>query len=194
MQMCCHSLHQLLSSTKTSIESVISCLTLTYVLTSLRLPQFFKTRSVVKQLGAGGSLSSINLNHKTFTDVVQFVLLEKGARVEVYAGAGTHWTLVKTGSPGNVQAFVDLLASASGYDDTATAASVCVLGPVVGLCVASTCHRTLSLCQFSGEAVRGVADDAADAMTHELESSLTQFNVREVLWQKCECTQHTDAR
>ena len=151
-------------------------------------------------LGAHGGLASINLNHKTFVDVLRFVLLEKGGRVEVYAGSGTHWTLTKVASPGNLQAFVDALASAPGFDDSSTAAALCVTGGAVGLCVASTSHRTLSRGEFGAErsgSASGSAsasgsgggggggglagESAVDAVLHELEGALVQFNVREVL-------------
>ena len=105
--------------------------------------QFFKTRSVVKVLGEGADgVPSVTLNHKTFGDALRFVLIERGCAVEVLSGAGRSWTVTKTASPGNLQAFVDVLASSPGFDDTTTAAALYLPDAttpdpptVIGLCV-----------------------------------------------------------
>lgn len=70
--------------------------------------EYFKSTACIKYWGVGEKRHPyLTMNKKMGTEVIRAALLDQRRRVEVYQQEGTHWTLDRRGSPGNLQAFED---------------------------------------------------------------------------------------
>jgi DNA mismatch repair protein MSH2 len=72
---------------------------------------YYKTLAGMRQLGSGAdSLSGVSISRSMFENIVRNLLLERtDCTIELYEGAGSKWQLVKTGTPGKLENFEDVL-------------------------------------------------------------------------------------
>ncbi|GAB2226312.1 hypothetical protein Drorol1_Dr00022114 [Drosera rotundifolia] len=72
---------------------------------------YYHTTTAMRQLGSGpDALSSVSVSKNMFESITRDLLLERTDHtVELYQGSGSNWRLVKTGSPGNLGSFEDIL-------------------------------------------------------------------------------------
>lgn len=76
---------------------------------------YYKTLTAMRQLGSGAdSLSSVSISRSMFENIVRDFLLERtDCTIELYEGTGSKWQLVKTGTPGKLGSFEDVLFSSN---------------------------------------------------------------------------------
>ncbi|PKI43889.1 hypothetical protein CRG98_035723, partial [Punica granatum] len=72
---------------------------------------YYHTTTALRQLGSGAdALSSVSVSKNMFETIARDVLLERTDHtLELYEGNGSNWRLVRTGSPGNLGNFEDVL-------------------------------------------------------------------------------------
>lgn len=115
---------------------------------------YYRTTSVLRQLGVGsGALSSVSVSRNMFERVARDILLERTDRtLEVYEGSGSNWRLVKTGTPGNLGSFEDVLFANNEMQETPVIAAVFPnfrdIGCTVGLAYLDLTRRVLGVAEF----------------------------------------------
>ncbi|KAF4398762.1 DNA mismatch repair protein MSH2 isoform X1 [Cannabis sativa] len=115
---------------------------------------FYHTTTALRQLGSGSeSLSSVSVSRNMFETIVRDLLLERtNHAVELYEGSGSNWRLVKSGTPGNISSFEDILFANNEMQDTPV---VVALVPnfrenscTIGLGYVDLTKRVLGLAEF----------------------------------------------
>lgn len=115
---------------------------------------FYHTTTALRQLGSGsGAISSVSVSRNMFETIARDLLLERTDHtLELYEGSGSNWRLVKSGTPGNLGSFEDILfANNEMQDSPVIAALVPNLrenGCAVGLAYLDLTKRILGLAEF----------------------------------------------
>ncbi|XP_065860687.1 DNA mismatch repair protein MSH2 [Euphorbia lathyris] len=137
---------------------------------------YYRTTTVLRQLGSGpDGLSSVSINKNMFETIARDLLLDRTDHtLEVYEGSGSNWRLVKSGTPGNLGSFEDVLFANNEMQDS----------PVV---VAVTlnfrenwCTVGLSYVDFT-KRILGLAEFPDDSHFTNLESALVALGCKECL-------------
>ncbi|KAK4752547.1 hypothetical protein SAY87_021345 [Trapa incisa] len=137
---------------------------------------YYHTTTVMRQLGNGSdALSSVSVSKNMFETIARDLLLERTDHtMEVYEGSGSNWRLVRTGSPGNLGSFEDVLFA--NYEMQEAPAVVAILpsfretGYTVGLGYVDLTKRMLGLSEFID-----------DSHFTNLESALVALGCKECL-------------
>ncbi|XP_031288188.1 DNA mismatch repair protein MSH2 isoform X1 [Pistacia vera] len=130
----------------------------------------------MRQLGSGSdALSSISVIKNMFETIARDVLLERTDHtLELYEGSGSNWKLVKSGTPGNLGSFEDVLFANNEMQDSPVVVALCPNfrenGCTVGLGYIDLTKRVL-----------GVAEFLDDSHFTNLESSLVALGCKECL-------------
>ncbi|XP_062116924.1 DNA mismatch repair protein MSH2 [Humulus lupulus] len=137
---------------------------------------FYHTTTALRQLGTGSySLSSVSVSRNMFETIVRDLLLERtNHAVELYEGSGSNWRLVKSGTPGNISSFEDILFANNEMQDT----------PVVVALVPNfrenSCTIGLGYVDLT-KRVLGLAEFLDDSHFTNVESSLVALGCKECL-------------
>ncbi|KAL2935434.1 DNA mismatch repair protein MSH2 [Bienertia sinuspersici] len=115
---------------------------------------YYHTTTALRQLGSGSDgLSSVTVSKSMFETIARDLLLERTDHtIELYEGSGSNWRLVKSGSPGNLGNFEDILFANNEMQDSP--ATVALLpnfkenGCTVGLGYVDLTKRVVGLAEF----------------------------------------------
>eukprot|EP00033_Pygsuia_biforma_P001435 GCRY01001619.1.p1 GENE.GCRY01001619.1~~GCRY01001619.1.p1 ORF type:complete len:982 (-),score=325.54 GCRY01001619.1:227-3022(-) len=139
---------------------------------------YYHSLNALKTIGAGKlSVSSICVSSRMFETIIRDLLLERNFRVEVYAcpvGQPNQWSCVRQGSPGNIQAFEEVLFNTIDMDRPS----------VIIACRTFTENETLMLAVGFADAVLrkiGITQFQDNTAFSNLESVLVQMNVCEAV-------------
>ncbi|KAL6861281.1 hypothetical protein ACP4OV_016981 [Aristida adscensionis] len=137
---------------------------------------YYHTMSALRQLGSDShGISSVSVNKAMFETIARSILLERADHtLELYEGSGSSWRLTKSGSPGNIGSFEDILFANNDMQDTPVIVAVF---PVfretqlnVGLSFLDMTNRKLGLAEFP-----------EDAQFTNVESALVALGCKECL-------------
>ncbi|BAS93104.1 DNA mismatch repair protein MSH2 [Oryza sativa Japonica Group] len=115
---------------------------------------YYHTMSALRQLGSNSDgLSSVSVSKTMFETIARNLLLERTDRtLELYEGSGSSWRLTKSGTPGNIGSFEDILFANNDMQDSPVTVA---LFPVfqegqlyVGLSFVDLTNRKLGLSEF----------------------------------------------
>nr|XP_029119194.1 DNA mismatch repair protein MSH2 isoform X3 [Elaeis guineensis] len=115
---------------------------------------YYHTTTALRQLGSGpDGISSVSVSKTMFETIARDLLLERTDHtLEFYEGSGSNWRLTKTGTPGNIGSFEDVLFANNDMQDTPVTIS---LFPVfrenqytVGLSFVDITKQKLGLAEF----------------------------------------------
>ncbi|XP_062158477.1 DNA mismatch repair protein MSH2-like [Alnus glutinosa] len=115
---------------------------------------YYHTTTSLRQLGSGSdALSSVTISKNMFETIARDLLLERTDHtLELYEGSGSNWRLVKSGTPGNLGSFEDVLFANNEMQDSPV---VVALSPnfrengcTVGLAYIDLTKRVLGLAEF----------------------------------------------
>ncbi|XP_059453269.1 DNA mismatch repair protein MSH2 [Corylus avellana] len=115
---------------------------------------YYHTTTSLRQLGSGSdALSSVTISKNMFETITRDLLLERTDHtLELYEGSGSNWRLVKSGTPGNLGSFEDVLFANNEMQDSPV---VVALSPnfrengcTVGLGYIDLTKRVLGLAEF----------------------------------------------
>ncbi|GAB2293835.1 MutS-like protein [Dionaea muscipula] len=115
---------------------------------------YYHTTTVLRQLGTGSdALSSVSVSKNMFESITRDLLLERTDHtIELYEGSGSNWRLVKSGSPGNLGSFEDVLFANNEMQDTpvtvALLTSIRQNGCTVGLGFIDLTKKVIGLFEF----------------------------------------------
>ena len=111
--------------------------------------------TALRQLGNNDSdsLSSISISKSMFESIIRDLLLTRTDHIiELYEGGGSNWLVTKTGTPGQLGSFEDILfASNDMHDAPATIAvqvSIRDRERLVGLAFVNLTKRSMGLTEF----------------------------------------------
>ncbi|KAL3512291.1 hypothetical protein ACH5RR_025008 [Cinchona calisaya] len=115
---------------------------------------YYHTTTALRQLGSGsGAISGVSVSRNMFETIARDLLLERTDHtLELYEGSGSNWRLVKSGTPGNLGSFEDILFANNEMQDSPVIAAlvpnfrenVCT----VGLAYLDLTKRMLGLAEF----------------------------------------------
>ncbi|XP_044466744.1 DNA mismatch repair protein MSH2 isoform X3 [Mangifera indica] len=137
---------------------------------------YYRTTTAMRQLGSGSdALSSVSVSKNMFETIARDLLLERTDHtLELYEGSGSNWKLVKSGTPGNLGSFEDVLFSNNEMLDTPVVVALCPNfrenGCTVGLGYIDLTKRVLGLAEFLD-----------DSHFTNVESSLVALGCKECL-------------
>ncbi|XVE64082.1 hypothetical protein DITRI_Ditri07aG0072600 [Diplodiscus trichospermus] len=115
---------------------------------------YYRTTTALRQLGSGSNgLSSVSVSKNMFETIARDLLLERTDHtLEVYEGSGSNWRLVKSGSPGNLGSFEDVLFANNEMQDTPVIVALLPNfrenGCTVGFGYVDLTRRVLGLAEF----------------------------------------------
>ncbi|KAF9671414.1 hypothetical protein SADUNF_Sadunf12G0045200 [Salix dunnii] len=115
---------------------------------------YYRTTIALRQLGSGSnSLSSVSISKNMFETIARDLLLEKTDHtLELYEGSGSNWKLVKSGTPGNIGSFEDVLFANNEMQDSPVVVALLLnfheKGCTVGLSYVDLTKRVLGLAEF----------------------------------------------
>ncbi|KAG6675604.1 hypothetical protein I3843_15G105900 [Carya illinoinensis] len=137
---------------------------------------YYRTTTSLRQLGSGSdALSSVSVSRNMFETISRDLLLERTDHtLELYEGSGSNWRLVKSGTPGNLSSFEDVLFANNEMQDSPV---VVALSPnfrengcTIGLGYIDLTKRVLGLAEFLD-----------DSHFTNLESALVALGCKECL-------------
>ncbi|KAJ8772226.1 hypothetical protein K2173_027403 [Erythroxylum novogranatense] len=137
---------------------------------------YYHTTTALRMLGSGSDgLSSVSISKNMFETIARDVLLERTDHtLEFYEGSGSNWRLVKSGSPGNLGSFEEVLFANNEMEDSPVVVS---LFPnfhekrcTVGLSYVDLAKRVI-----------GVAEFLDDSHFTNVESALVAVGCKECL-------------
>ncbi|EYU19022.1 hypothetical protein ABFS82_09G054300 [Erythranthe guttata] len=137
---------------------------------------YYHTTTAVRQIGSGSdAISSVSVSKNTFETVARDLLLERTDHtLELYEGSGSNWRLVKSGTPGNLGSFEEILFANNEMQDSpvivAVVANFRENGCTVGLSYVDLTKRVLGLAEFPD-----------DSHFTNLESALVSLGCKECL-------------
>lgn len=81
---------------------------------------YYHTTTALRQLGNGSdAISSVSVSRSMFETLTRDLLLERTDHtLELYEGSGSNWRLVKSGSPGNLGSFEEILFANNEMQDS----------------------------------------------------------------------------
>ncbi|CAL1390860.1 unnamed protein product [Linum trigynum] len=115
---------------------------------------YYHTTTAMRQLSNGSDcLSSVSINRNMFETIARDLLLDRTDHtLELYEGSGSNWKLVKSGTPGTLGSFEDVLFANIEMQDSPV---VVALNPnfrengcTVGLSYVDLNRRVLGLAEF----------------------------------------------
>lgn len=115
---------------------------------------YYHTMTALRQLGSNSDrISSVSVSRAMFETIARNLLLERTDHtLELYEGSGSSWRLTKSGTPGNIGSFEDILfANNDMQDSPVTVALFPVLREsqlYVGLSFVDMTNRKLGLAEF----------------------------------------------
>ncbi|KAM7479734.1 hypothetical protein LguiA_027947 [Lonicera macranthoides] len=115
---------------------------------------YHHTTTALRQLGSGSdAISSVSVSKNMFETIARDLLLERTDHsLEVYEGSGSNWRLVKSGTPGNLGSFEDILFANNEMQDSpvivALVPSFRENGCIIGLAYIDLNRRVLGLAEF----------------------------------------------
>ncbi|OVA06755.1 DNA mismatch repair protein MutS [Macleaya cordata] len=138
---------------------------------------YYYTTTALRQLGSGSDgVSSVSVNRNMFETIVRDLLLERTDHtLELYEGSGSNWRLSKSGTPGNLGSFEDVLFANNEMQDSPAIVAVypnfreneCT----VGLSFVNLTKRVLGLAEF-----------VDDSQFTNVESTLVALGCKECLF------------
>lgn len=137
---------------------------------------YYHTTTALRQLGSGSDgLSSVSVSKNMFEMIARDILLERTDHtLELYEGSGSKWRLIKSGTPGNLGYFEDVLFANNEMQDTPVVVALCLNfrenGCTVGLGYVDLTKRILGLSEFLD-----------DSHFTNLESALVALGCKECL-------------
>lgn len=115
---------------------------------------YYHTTTALRQLGSGSDgISSVSVSKNMFETISRDLLLERTDRtLELYEGSGSNWRLVKSGSPGNLGSFEDVLFANNEMQDSPVIVALFPnfheSGCTVGLGFVDLTKRVFGLAEF----------------------------------------------
>ncbi|KAH9609545.1 hypothetical protein KSS87_001346 [Heliosperma pusillum] len=115
---------------------------------------YYHTTTALRQLGSGSEgLSSVTISKSMFETIARDLLLERTDHtIELYEGSGSNWRLVKSGSPGNLGSFEDILFANNEMQDSPATVALFLnfkdIGCTVGLSYVDLTRRVIGLAEF----------------------------------------------
>ncbi|KAL8141845.1 hypothetical protein V2J09_014877 [Rumex salicifolius] len=115
---------------------------------------YYHTTTALRQLSSGAdSLPSVSVSKNMFETISRDLLLERTDHtVELYEGSGSKWKLVKSGSPGNLSSFEEVLFANNEMQDSpaivALVPSFRENGCTIGLSYIDLTKRVVGLSEF----------------------------------------------
>ncbi|KAJ1394697.1 P-loop containing nucleoside triphosphate hydrolase [Sesbania bispinosa] len=115
---------------------------------------YYHTTTALRQLGSGSvALSSVSVSRNMFETIASDLLLERTDHtLEVYEGSGSNWRLVKSGTPGNIGNFEDVLFANSEMQDSPVVVALSLNfrenGCTIGLGFVDLTKRVLGMAEF----------------------------------------------
>ncbi|XP_057420307.1 DNA mismatch repair protein MSH2 [Lotus japonicus] len=115
---------------------------------------YYHTTTALRQLGSGlDALSSVSVSRNMFETIARDLLLERTDHtLEVYEGSGSNWRLVKSGTPGNIGNFEDVLFANSEMQDSPVIVALSLNfrenGCTIGLGFVDLTKRVLGMAEF----------------------------------------------
>ncbi|XP_021292490.1 DNA mismatch repair protein MSH2 [Herrania umbratica] len=115
---------------------------------------YYRTTTALRQLGSGSDgLSSVTVSKNMFETIARDLLLERTDHtLELYEGSGSNWRLVKSGSPGNLGSFEDVLFANNEMQDTPVVVALLPNfrenGCTIGFSYVDLTKRVLGLAEF----------------------------------------------
>lgn len=115
---------------------------------------YYHTTTALRQLGSGlDALSSVSVSRNMFETIARDLLLERTDHtLEVYEGSGSNWRLVKSGTPGNIGNFEDVLFANSEMQDSPVVVALSLNfrenGCTIGLGFVDLTKRVLGMAEF----------------------------------------------
>ncbi|XP_027329436.1 DNA mismatch repair protein MSH2 [Abrus precatorius] len=137
---------------------------------------YYRTTTALRQLGGGSnSLSSVSVSRNMFETIARDILLEKTDHtLELYEGSGSNWRLVKSGTPGNIGSFEDVLFANSEMQDSPVVVALSLNSRE------SRCTVGLGFVDIS-KRVLGMAEFLDDSHFTNVESALVALGCKECL-------------
>lgn len=115
---------------------------------------YYHTTTALRQLGTGSdALSSVSVSKNMFETIARDLLLERTDHtLELYEGSGSNWRLMKSGTPGNLGSYEDVLFANNEMQDTPVIVALFPNfrenGCTVGLGYVDLTKRVLGLAEF----------------------------------------------
>ncbi|ESR54154.1 hypothetical protein CICLE_v10018746mg [Citrus x clementina] len=115
---------------------------------------YYHTTTALRQLGTGSdALSSVSVSKNMFETIARDLLLERTDHtLELYEGSGSNWRLVKSGTPGNLGSYEDVLFANNEMQDTPVIVALFPNfrenGCTIGLGYVDLTKRVLGLVEF----------------------------------------------
>ncbi|XP_014510551.1 DNA mismatch repair protein MSH2 [Vigna radiata var. radiata] len=115
---------------------------------------YYHTTTAMRQLGNGSNaLSSISVSRNMFETIARDLLLDRTDHsLELYEGSGSNWRLVKSGTPGNIGSFEDVLFANSEMQDSPVIVALSLNfrenGCTIGLGFVDLTKRVLGMAEF----------------------------------------------
>lgn len=137
---------------------------------------YYKTLTVLRQLGNGAdSLPGVTINRSMFETIVRDLLLERtDCTVELYEGTGSKWQLIKSGTPGKLGSFEEVLFASNEMQETPVVMAINVTirenERCVGLAFVDMTKRQLGMTEFLD-----------DDLYTSLESAMVALSCRECI-------------
>ncbi|XP_020097414.1 DNA mismatch repair protein MSH2 [Ananas comosus] len=137
---------------------------------------YYHTTTALRQLGNGPEgISSVSISKNMFETIARDLLLERTDHtLELYEGSGSNWRLTKTGTPGNIGSFEDVLFANNEMQDYPVTVS---LFPIFR---ENQCTIGLSFVDMTKRKL-GVAEFLDDSQFTNLESVLVALGCKECL-------------
>ncbi|KAI3991777.1 hypothetical protein MKX01_038175 [Papaver californicum] len=138
---------------------------------------YYYTTTALRQLGSGSDgISSVSVNRNMFETIVRDLLLERTDHtLELYEGNGSNWRLSKSGTPGNLGSFEDVLFANNEMQDSPV---IVALYPNFR---ENECTIGLSYVDLS-KRVLGLAEFVDDSQFTNVESALVALGCKECLY------------
>ncbi|KAJ4961582.1 hypothetical protein NE237_021492 [Protea cynaroides] len=115
---------------------------------------YYHTTTAMRQLGTGSNgISSVSVSKSMFETIARDLLLERTDHtLELYEGSGSNWRLTKSGTPGNLGSFEDILFANNEMQDSPVIVALSLNFRenecVVGLGYVDLTKRILGLAEF----------------------------------------------
>lgn len=115
---------------------------------------YYHTTTALRQLGTGSdAISSVSISKNMFETIARDLLLERTDHtLELYEGSGSNWRLVKSGSPGNLGSFEEILFANNDMRDSPVIVSLTPNfrenGCTIGMGYVDLTKRVLGLAEF----------------------------------------------
>lgn len=137
---------------------------------------YYHTMSALRQLGSSSDgISSVSVSKAMFETIARNILLERtDCTLELYEGSGSNWRLTKSGTPGNIGSFEDILFANNDMQDSPV---IVALFPV---CRESQLYVGLSFLDMTNRKL-GLAEFPEDSRFTNVESALVALGCKECL-------------